>query len=294
MNKFLISSIGWEPRFIAGIENLLKTGAPTTQIILFHPKSIYREKTEKIFIDLKILISGLNIQLFEFDLNCNDHVDTWNEAEKALSKVDVGGEVTLDITTMPRHLIWATLHFLEHLKIRVNCVYYPPKSYGDWLSSETDKPKMVYRHSGIAYPDRQTCLLMFSGFDTLRVQQYVDFFEPQKIILLVQEGSQFENDKRCISVLRSRSDILVKCLNSYSEVSIIKDQLVDLVIKDIKNFNIIATTVGPRCSALALYALNKIIPSIGLVYASSQQYNENYSTGIEISQKFESVLDFSV
>ncbi len=291
--KLFITSLGWEPRFFDGVKDIFDNTISPSDIVLFHPSLFFREETEAILTNLKKHPTIAKANLNVFDLNTHDHVSTWHIAEKALSGIPKDSEVVLDITTMPRHLIWACLHFLEFSQVKVRCIYYPPQIYGEWLSSDSGKPKMVFRHSGIAYPDRPTCLLLFSGFDLDKAQQFVDFFEPQKIILAIQEGEQLDNEKRCIKTLRGRNDISSVKLNAYSDITILSNQLVKLVSEDVESFNIVATTIGPRCSTLALYELNRKIPSIGLVYINSHQYNKNYSDGIDFSSKLDSFIDFT-
>jgi hypothetical protein len=291
--KLLITSLGWEPRFLDGIEDILENIISPSDMVIFHPSSFFRKETEATLASLKrnSFISGINLNIF--DLNTTDHVNTWHTTEEALSNISTDTEVVLDITTMPRHLIWACLHFLEYAHIKVRCIYYPPKSYGEWLSSDSGKPKMAFRHSGIAYPDRPTCLLLFSGFETERAQQLIDFFEPQKIILAIQQGKQLKNEERCVTKLSGWNEVITTYVNAYSDIAVLSERLIDLIRSDIEQFNIVATTIGPRCSTLALYELNRKIPAIGLVYVNSHQYNINYSTGIDYSLRFDHSIDFT-
>lgn len=291
-NKILITSLGWEPRFLSGIENTL-TGDKPDQLIIFKPLTFFQEISNKNQNTLTKNLVDLGIEHKYHEFNSNDHVETWNIVTRALAAMGPGTEIILDITTMPRYLTWACLHNLDLMKTKFKCVYYPPASYGDWLSTDTGKPQMVFRHSGVAYPDRPTCLVLFSGFDLSRAQNFVDFFEPKKVILITQDGDQLDNNKRCIEQLSGGANIQTYKLNAYSETLLLKNKIVELVKDYLDEFNIVATTVGPRPSTIALYMLNREIPSIGLVYANAHQYNENYSFGIDIPSKFECAIDFN-
>ncbi|MCV4342251.1 hypothetical protein [Pseudomonas capsici] len=292
MSKSLITSLGWEPRFLSGIDDILKNETPN-HILIFKPLTFFQETGNKTTISLskKLHTAGISHDYHEFDNN--NHVETWRTAINALAELEPSIEIILDITTMPRYLIWACLHCLDSIKAKFKCIYYPPDSYGKWLSSDTGKPQMVFRHSGVAYPDRPTCLLLFSGFDTSRTQHFVDFFEPKKVILIIQEGDQLDNNARCVENLRGNANIQTAKLNSYSDPITLKNKISELVYNSLDDFNIVATTVGPRPSTIALYILNRETPSIGLVHANAHQYNENYSYGINIPSKFESIINFS-
>ena len=290
-NKILITSLGWEPRFLSGIENTLANEKPD-QLIIFKSLTFFQEISNSNQNILTGSLFDLGVEHKYYEFNSNDHVETWNVVIRALAEITPDTEIVLDITTMPRYLTWACLHNLDLKKAKFKCVYYPPASYGDWLSTDTGKPQMVFRHSGVAYPDRPTCLVLFSGFDLSRAQSFVDFFEPKKVILITQDGDQLGNNMRCIEQLSGGANVKSYKLNAYSETLLLKDKIVELVKDHLDEFNIVATTVGPRPSTIALYMLNREIPSIGLVYANAHQYNENYSFGIDLLSKFECFIDF--
>lgn len=293
MNKtIVITSVGWEPRFKLGLEHTLENNPEISEVIYLHPTA-FRFRTASVLAETKQRLSKFSCAHTFIDIDPGDHVSSWRAIQEALSPIQAEYKLILDMTTMPRQIIWACLHFLEHAKVEVKCIYYRPKSYGKWLSGDNGKPKLLFRHSGIAYPDRQTCLLLFTGFDFERTNQIVEAFEPAKVILIAPSGDQLNNAERCVSSLASRAEMITSSLDAYSEILTLRNKLVDLISNDTEKFNVIATTMGPRCSAVALYLLNKTMPEIGLSYASSHLYNEDYSFGIDYNKKFESVVDFS-
>lgn len=293
INKILITSMGWEPRFLSGVDDILTTYR-ADKVLVFNPSTFFNDITAENKIFLSDALNALSIQYEYFDFHSDNHVEVWNVALNALGGLTGDSEIVLDITTMPRYLIWACLHSLESAKVLFRCVYYPPASYGEWLSAETGKPQMVFRHSGIAYPDLPTALILFSGFDVSRAQNFVDFFEPKKVLLVTQQGTQLDNDERCISQLSGGAEIDLIKLNAYSDPLKLKDEIKEAVSRDIESYNVVATSVGPRPSIIALYLLNREESSIGLVHANAHQYNQNYSYGINVAAKYESLIDFSV
>jgi hypothetical protein len=256
MSKILITSMGWEPRFLSGVEDILLTHIPD-KVVVFAPSTFFPEIAVANKIALSQKLDALNVQYEYFEFRSDNHVEVWNVALNALGNLNGDGEIVLDITTMPRYLIWACLHSLESAKVKFRCVYYPPESYGEWLSAETGKPQMVFRHSGIAYPDLPTALILFSGFDVSRAQNFVDFFEPKKVLLVTQQGNQLDNGERCISQLSGGAEIDLIKLDAYSDPIHLKDEIRASVSQDIDSFNIVATSVGPRPSIIALYLLTE-------------------------------------
>jgi hypothetical protein len=288
----LITSVGWEPRFQLGLKRTLENTPNISEILYLHPIA-FRSRTESILTDTKKSLSVFSCIHTCIDIDPGNHVTSWRAIQKALSHVQPEDKVILDMTTMPRQIIWACLHFLDHAKVEVKSIYYRPKTYGKWLSGDNGKPKLLFRHSGIAYPDRPTCLLLFTGFDLERTNQIVEAFEPAKVILIAPSGDQLNNTERCVNSITGRAEILISSLDAYSDITKLRNDLISLISNDTTNFNVIATTMGPRCSAAALYLLNKSMPEVGLSYASSHLYNESYSSGIDYNSKFESTIDFS-
>lgn len=288
----LITSVGWEPRFKLGLKNTLESNPDISEIIYLHPTA-FRFRTDSILVETKLSLKKFPCTHTLIDIDPGNHVSSWRTIQNTLSTIQPKNKIILDMTTMPRQIIWACLHFLEHAKVNVQCIYYRPKTYGKWLSGDNGKPKLLFRHSGIAYPDRQTCLLLFTGFDIERTNQIVEAFEPAKVILIAPSGDQLNNTERCVSSVVSRAEMLSTSLDAYSEITELRDNLVKLIANDTHEYNVIATTMGPRSSAVALYLLNKSMPEVGLSYASSHLYNEDYSTGIDYNTKFESTVNFS-
>ncbi len=290
-NKVLITSVGWEPRFLGGLKDILSKDNQVTKIIFLHSLA-FMDRTSEI---LRECTSPevLDERTFSVvSVDPVDHVSSWKTIENAILSLPAQTNITLDITTMPRHFIWCCLHFIEKNKAKASVVYYRPTSYGSWLSGDNGRPKLIFRHSGIAYPDKPTSLVLFSGYDLERANQIVESLEPAKIILITQDGDQLGNIERQITKIAGRSDVVHKNLNAYAPVRQITDALAELVEDEIDRSNVIATSVGPRPSAIPLYMLNKKHPEIGLLYSQSHLYNIDYSAGIELSSKYFSELEF--
>lgn len=290
--KILITSLGWEERFILSSDEIISKESPDV-ILLFKPINFFKELCEKHEKSLNFSALSSGATVVTKDINTSQHVDMWLSTIMALETISETDEVILDLTTMPRYLIWACLHGLETRKKKFTCIYYPPNSYGEWLSADTGKPQMVFRHSGVAFPDRPTCLLLFSGFDLSRAQHFVDFFEPKETILLIQGGDQLNNQSRCISELRGCASIASHKIDSYSDPYALSSQLIEILSSRHEEYNVVATTVGPRPSSVALYLTNRQQPMMGLVHANAHQYNPDYSSGINLSGKYQSTIDFT-
>ncbi|SDK78123.1 hypothetical protein SAMN05192566_2381 [Methylophilus rhizosphaerae] len=67
------------------------------------------------------------------------------------------------------------------------------------------------------------------------------------------------------------------------------DQSVQLLREKIepitKSHNVLAASLGPKPSALILFKLTELIPEIGLVYIAANDYNIEYSSGIDLTNR---------
>jgi hypothetical protein len=80
-----------------------------------------------------------------------DPVEVWNAIGGGFSAPEWRGRSTLvDITTMPRKVIYWAFSFLRSAAANIHYVYYRPAGYApEWLSRDTDRPRL-YRHGAEA------------------------------------------------------------------------------------------------------------------------------------------------
>jgi hypothetical protein len=192
--------------------------------------------------------------------------------------------VVLDISTMPREVIWWSLSFLIEAGCELHYVYHRPQSYStDWLTRDTDRPRLVYQHSGIAKLGKQTALLLLNGFDTERAEQMIQFFEPRLLAVGYQHGKQFENEERNLK-RGKRFEELIRNIKTFEIDAYSADHgfraIVDQVKPILPDYNVIAASLGPKTSAIAMFRVIIEFPEIALAYAPSRQFNIGYSSGI--------------
>ena len=192
--------------------------------------------------------------------------------------------VQVDISTMPRDIIWYLLWLLEQDSIEIRYVYHSPNSYGDdWLSRDPQAPRLVYKLSGIASPSDKTALLVTAGFDLQRVKRLIDWYEPAKLMIGLQSKSQFKQNEDEMKVHRDTFEKEHNCmifeLDAFAE-----DRGMAALQRALKqldpSYNLIMSSLGPKLTAIALYQLQRQNRKIGLVYAPSNQFSKEYSIGI--------------
>ena len=184
---------------------------------------------------------------------------------------------------MPREIIWYMLWMIEQNNVIARYVYHSPREYGDdWLSRDPRAPRLVYKLSGIASPSAKTVLIVTAGYDLQRVKRLLNWYEPNKSMIGVQSESKFRRNDEAMAeynILEKEYDCEIFELDAFSDdfgMEVIKEKLEGID----PSYNIIMGSLGPKLTAITLYKIQRQKQEIGLVYAPSNQFNENYSTGI--------------
>ncbi len=194
--------------------------------------------------------------------------------------------VHIDITTMPRDMIWTLLFFLNQCPNQVIIRYYQPKSYHEtWLSKEPYSPRLLLKHSGIIELGKPQCVVIVTGFDEERTRQIVSKFEPQKVILCVQKGEQYDNIQRNEA---SRHESICRSVG-VTDVSLVEmdcyetdfgENAIDKILSSLSNYNVIIASFGPKPSAIGVYKAYQRHTEVALCYVPCKDYNKDYCHGI--------------
>jgi len=229
------------------------------------------------------------IELREIEVSLYEAKKTWFNLKKFFwNTFDSEAECFIDISTMPRDIIWKTLNLLYESKLDINYLYYTPdykltEPYDKkWLSRDPGKPRLIYKLSGIMEYGEKTILIIITGYDVDRVKQLIRYFEPHTTYLGIQTGDQFDNEKenkdKFEGEFRNRESIISFNLDAYSEGHGCNE--IEVVIKDNADANILMTSLGPKLSSIPLFLLKKKYLNTALVYGPSNEYNPEYSHGI--------------
>lgn len=284
-NKAWLVTMGsWEYRFLGGLENLITSKMVVGVTIIYSKAFLTRTHDNKLKARKIILDAGL--ELIEVEIDFEDQVKSYLSIEEHLNSLENKlTTVKVDISTMPRELIWLlfTLAYDNHNEI--DWVYYPPKTYDkQWLTRDPDLPRIALRKSGVTRYGKQTALIVITGFDVARTLKAISYFEPGHISLGIQVGAQYENLKRNADDQKTQlkpelSNIHTFDIDAYSSDHGVQ-KIIELVTSLLPTYNVLLTSLGPKPSAVAVYKVALQIPEVGLFYIPAREYNESYSEGI--------------
>jgi len=284
----LLTVASWEERFPAGLITSLGRYRIGSVGMIF--SAAYAAQTEP---SRTSVISACNekfVPILHEQLDFDDAPRCWKGLQAWLLRIaKPESRVLFDISTSPREIAWFALHHLRDMGCQVHYQYYRPSNYGEWQSRDAALPRLVFRRSGISFPDRPTAIVAITGFDSDRVTQIINRFEPAVVLLGVQKGEQYDNAVRNAGMHQekfgSNPSVHFFEFDAYASctglVTVIREQLTPYFEKH----NILATSLGPKPSAVGLFKLTEEIPEVGLIYTPSLEYNPEYSHGIDIDSK---------
>lgn len=234
-------------------------------------------------------ITGICVQQsikYEELLWKDNPIDNSRALKTCINELESDAIVHIDITTMPRDIIWTLLFFLNQRSNKVLIRYYRPKSYHDtWLSKEPYSPRLLLKHSGIIELGKPQCVVIITGFDGERTRQIASKFEPQKVVLCVQEGMQYNNTQRnevslhesiCRSVgVTDVSSFDIDCYGKDFGEDVIRS-----VLSSLTDYNVILASFGPKPSAIGVYKAYQHHAEVALCYVPCKEYNKDYCQGI--------------
>lgn len=273
----IIACCSWEERFLEGLKQNHKLH-PTAKLDLYCIEEFRRLYSSNLN-TVKDTINDVNIN----SISINEEVDSFLKLEETIKNISGSNKILLDITTMPRFLIWYILHYLASFRINADFIYYQPEGYtkDKWLSRDPEQPRLLLKRSGIFLPDRPTALIVQPGFDVERIKQLLIRFEPSKLILLSQSGTQFENlerNKKVVQSSLSMEQIENREINAFQD-DFGKKDISEVLTGIEEDTNIVMCSLGPKPGAIGMFMINEENPNIGLIHAPSKEYNLEYSFG---------------
>lgn len=280
----LIAFASWEDRFELGFGRDLEE-VEVQRALVFYFGDAYESRTRERRKAVEVVCEAGNIRCTMRRLDLDDPASNWRAVLDAVGEATHGSDrVLIDISTMPREVIWYVLWRLDGLFDRVNYVYHTPEDYGGgWLSRDPLAPRLVYKLSGEALPGKKTALLVTAGFDLERAKRLIYWCEPSVLLLGLQSESRFRRNIEAMNLYRERlqreHECIVFDLDAYSDdhgLAAVRGQLEALG----GEYNVIMSSLGPKLTAISLFEIQRTTREFGLVYAPSTQFSEDYSKGI--------------
>jgi hypothetical protein len=279
----IITCASWEDRFSEGYARIVSDRAVDSTLVFYF--DLFDSWTAEKRAVVREVAQQRGITTAEQQLNSRQPAENWKILQTRIKElVHFNQEVLVDISTMPRELIWVTFWTLESAGAKVRYVYNCPAEYSpEWLSRDPERPRLVFKLSGVARLECKTALILVAGYDRQRATQLMRFFEPEKTCIGLQKGEPF-------SANAARMDEQRNLFTGHPAVKLFdvdafgEDRGYTALEAEVKlvqaTHNIILSSLGPKLSAVSIYRLQKQYPQVGIAYATSREFNREYSKGL--------------
>lgn len=285
----------WEERSALGFDKDIESKKFDRVILFENAAPINSEKIAPIIAEIERKCNDSKMKCDRIILDFNS-ASCWGELKDLMASVNSDDSIKLDICTMSRNLIWALLFFLKEKVASVDIVYHQPYKYSnEWLSRDAELPRLLFKHSGIVSIEKQTLLVIITGFDLERTKQLVYFYNPGRVILLIQKPNRLDDNTRNTSKLHADECIKMGVKTEVKEIDCYDEDwgygvIEKVVSENLESYNIVVSSLGPKLSAVSVYKTFLKHPEIALTYIPCKEYNINYCEGI--GNSFEGTIKF--
>lgn len=284
----LFACASWEDRFRLGIERDIDAFQPRTVVIYFFQEFESWTADNREYVSQYCVAKG--IRILERKLSFSQPADNWKQLQADCKETfSAFHEVQIDISTMPRELIWTAFWSFQSRGISVGYTYHTPSEYDkDWLSRDPGRPRFVFKLSGVAKLGVRTALFVLTGYDDKRTSELIRYYEPERTLIGLQQG-----DMNAGNALRMQEQRLLfgrDATVTLFEIDAFsgdhgEEILANCVRPFVATHNVVMSSLGPKLSAVAIYRVHRRFPEIGVAYAPSSEFNRSYSSGIGSSYR---------
>ncbi len=278
-NNLLIVVASWEDRFALGIKRSLADDAVDTVICLASRR--YVAKTQEARKHARYYCENANVKFDERMFDFEDQIESYRVVGRLVQEglFQSADNVTLDLSTAPRSLVWMLLGAVKPILSQIMIRYYTAAHYDSWQTAEEGEPRLIINRSGIMYPDKPTCLVMLCGPEISRAEKMFYRFEPRKTLVLRDtRAHEFGDIKR---LPEEYGDSVEERL--FDNKDLTHDNIIALegILKPyLASHNIVAASLGPKIGALLLFKVSDRYEQIGLSYVTSGKHNLSATKGI--------------
>jgi len=281
-----IGYASWEERYVLGGEKLCSEKQFSQALIFYSSESKHLTAENRGFIRGFFKAYGCRVDTAE--LPFEQSATSWKEIRRNLEIVEEEGkDVFVDISTMPRNVIFTIFNLLTNKGCNVKSVYHSPSGYpNEPLCRDAGTPYLIFKLSGeFDLTKKGTVFIATVGFNPERVAMAIRHFEPAHVILGFQKGNPYENLRKSVESFNNIFGASIKAetfhFDTYGGDAGFAG-LTELVSKYKNEYNIVMGSFGPKRTAAAMYRVyNNGNTEIGFCYVPMKTYDCVYSTGLE-------------
>lgn len=229
-----------------------------------------------------------------------DNVDVikggWLEAKEQLQSLRSGLEmfegrsgldISIDVTSFNRESLFVALNILYSLNndVSTRIFYVSPNEYGDWLSKGHRLVRNIIGFGGFQESNRQTLLIILTGFEEDRTLNTIEEIEPAKVLAgkgnPATQPSFLEKNEQEQQKVFSRQDTGIFEFPA-NDIGGTYEKLVEILDQYTPEYNIVLSPMSTKLSTLGVWKAARKFPECQVTYTIPVKYNlQGYSSGSE-------------
>ncbi len=290
-DKLLIVSASFEPRCTFAVESLSEKYRCGAALIYVNHEFLDGPPENKTRRNLYKLIEILgrhtsNVQVLEGSWLCPQRQLMAVRNGLTNEKLgDISGSISLDCTAFTRESLLVFVSLLQTLwpGTNIRLFYASADDHGSWLSRGFRCIRNVSGLGGLPRANRQTTLVVLSGFEPFRTQKLIEEHEPVRVLLGVGDPATSKQflDRNMVEqqLLLARQDVRdfrFPVGGVYEALECLRK-----VVHDYAETNLVFAPMSTKFSTIATYLLAEEFPDAQISYCVPGEYNiDGYSIGV--------------
>ena len=269
MDNVLVTFASWEERSVLGFQRDIVQCQNLSKIFILKCENTpYPSETDNNISKIKCSSDKMVCEDFNVPMS---ETERWHSLDRFVQNIAVDTNLYIDITTMPRNIIWTLFFFCKQKIKQISILYHTPENYStEWLTKDPDMPQLLFKHSGIIEFGKPTTLFILSGFDEDRVVQLVNYYEPQNVVI-----GECNPRKKCNYGIVDETFSVDQYDNTWGY-----NTIESKIISILETSNLIVASLGPKTGAISVYRCFMKYPQMALAYVPCKEFNVDYSKGI--------------
>lgn len=270
-----LCSAGYEERTLGCLQNIQNNTKFSRALInLFKPddpdllnKNL--ENLEKI----KTLLSPITEESKVFEIMPNNPSDFNDMLMKNLGNVE---SILIDVTSFTRLFLYSILNICIQKRLKVHLAYSEPQDYTMNFAQGLEEIVIMPTNPGIPDQSKKILMVLFLGWEHLRLGSVIEEWEPDKIITLA-EYSEGEREKwnqitikQCQNIIDKSDFTRVPALNPKETLA----KLEEIYSQYSADYDICLVNGGPKVHCFAFSEFAFKYPEIQLLYAKPYKWQQ--------------------
>lgn len=272
---FLCSS-GYEERTLGALEKLKDNVKFEKALINFY-KPDDPDLLQKNIVNLnkiQSLLSEISTKQETFNIKPTEAIEFNDILMKNLQNIE---SILIDITSFTRLFLYSILSICLKLKLKTHLVYTEPGEYTMNFAQGLEEIVIMPSNPGIPDQSKKLLLIMFLGWESLRIGSVIEEWEPDKIITIAESSEDKKREKwnaitleQCSTLIEMSDFSLVPALVPRETLA----KLEELYTKYHNEFDICLVNGGPKIQCLAFSEFAFKHPEVQILYPKPYRWHQ--------------------